>query len=113
MGKNVCSAAINHGNSQSSLKALEFYSGIGGMHGAVETAYKAGHIPAVEVLAAFDNNPVANSVYEHNFGRIVRRVCTVSATWLCQLLMLTCHAACPLIGSLHCRTTLKQFLFNK
>ena len=88
MGKNACSAAVNHGTSQSTLKALEFYSGIGGMHCAVERACKAGHIPAVEVLAAFDINPVANSVYEHNFGHIVRRVCTISATWLWQVLLL-------------------------
>ena len=75
MGKSAHSAAINHGNS-SDVKALEFYSGIGGMHFACEMACKLGYIPPVEVLAAFDINPVANAVYEHNFGSIVRRVCS-------------------------------------
>jgi site-specific DNA-cytosine methylase len=74
MGKTVCSAVINHGSCQTLVTALEFYSGIGGMHFACERAANLGHIPAVEVLAAFDINPVANAVYEHNFGSLVRRV---------------------------------------
>ena len=52
------------------LTALEFYSGIGGMRYALDAATRTnrtnrgGH----RVLAAFDLNPVANAVYEHNFG---------------------------------------------
>ena len=48
------------------ITALEFYSGIGGMRYALHAAVgkQRGH----RVLAAFDLNPVANVVYEHNFG---------------------------------------------
>eukprot|EP00729_Bicosta_minor_P019272 gene19272-19675_t len=44
------------------IRALEFYSGIGGMHFAL----KAAGIDAT-VLAAFDINTNANDVYKHNF----------------------------------------------
>jgi tRNA (cytosine38-C5)-methyltransferase len=47
------------------ITALEFYSGIGGMRYALDAAAgERGH----RVLAAFDLNPVANAVYQHNFG---------------------------------------------
>lgn len=46
------------------LRALEFYSGIGGMHYALIAA-----VPEAEVLRAFEINDVANDVYEHNFGK--------------------------------------------
>lgn len=83
MGKNVGPAAINLGTSESAVQALEFYSGIGGMHFACDRACKLGHIPcSVEVLAAFDLNPVANAVYEHNFGHIVRGVGNILCTTL-------------------------------
>nr|XP_020662315.1 tRNA (cytosine(38)-C(5))-methyltransferase isoform X1 [Pogona vitticeps] len=44
------------------LRVLELYSGIGGMHYALQ----ASGIPA-EVVAAVDVNTVANEVYSHNF----------------------------------------------
>eukprot|EP00897_Mesotaenium_endlicherianum_P003736 jgi/Mesen1/3390/ME000192S02555 len=49
--------------SSKKLKVLEFYSGIGGMHYALQLAQVA-----AEVVEAFDINEVANDVYEHNFG---------------------------------------------
>ncbi|BDA49241.1 probable tRNA (cytosine(38)-C(5))-methyltransferase [Coccomyxa sp. Obi] len=45
------------------LRAVEFYSGIGGMHFGLRKA-----CPEARVVAAFDLNEVANDVYEHNFG---------------------------------------------
>lgn len=46
------------------LRALEFFSGIGGLHYALEYALeKSG-----QVVAAFDINTIANEVYTHNFG---------------------------------------------
>ncbi|EIE24809.1 S-adenosyl-L-methionine-dependent methyltransferase [Coccomyxa subellipsoidea C-169] len=45
------------------LRAVEFYSGIGGMHYGLQQA-----CPTAQVVAAFDLNGVANDVYEHNFG---------------------------------------------
>ncbi|KAK9811898.1 hypothetical protein WJX72_012065 [[Myrmecia] bisecta] len=45
------------------LRALEFYSGIGGMHYALRSV-----LPDAQVMAAFDINDVANAVYAHNFG---------------------------------------------
>ncbi|WKY07127.1 hypothetical protein Q1695_006941 [Nippostrongylus brasiliensis] len=44
------------------LDVLEFYSGIGGMHYALEEA-----CPNSRVLAAFDINTTANMIYAHNF----------------------------------------------
>ncbi|VDL69800.1 unnamed protein product [Nippostrongylus brasiliensis] len=44
------------------LDVLEFYSGIGGMHYALEEA-----CPDSRVLAAFDINTTANMIYAHNF----------------------------------------------
>ncbi|XP_048367263.1 tRNA (cytosine(38)-C(5))-methyltransferase isoform X2 [Sphaerodactylus townsendi] len=44
------------------LRVLELYSGIGGMHQALQ----ASGIPA-EVVVAIDVNTVANEVYKHNF----------------------------------------------
>nr|XP_056713430.1 tRNA (cytosine(38)-C(5))-methyltransferase isoform X2 [Euleptes europaea] len=44
------------------LRALELYSGIGGMHQALQ----ASGVPA-EVVVAVDVNTVANEVYKHNF----------------------------------------------
>ncbi|OAJ39011.1 hypothetical protein BDEG_22894 [Batrachochytrium dendrobatidis JEL423] len=46
-----------------SVRALEFFSGIGGMHFGLEWAA----IDA-KVVAAFDINPQANACYNHNFG---------------------------------------------
>ena len=46
------------------MKALEFYSGIGGLHYSLSEARG----DSAEVLAAFDVNPLANKVYERNHG---------------------------------------------
>lgn len=48
--------------SEKKLKAIEFFSGIGGMHFALEDA----RVDAT-VIAAYDINVIANSVYIHNF----------------------------------------------
>ncbi|CAD7704046.1 unnamed protein product [Ostreobium quekettii] len=45
------------------MRALEFYSGIGGLRCALRRA-----APQAAVVAAFDINNVANDVYAHNFG---------------------------------------------
>ena len=46
--------------------ALEFFSGIGGLHCALKEATQALKIPA-KVLASFDVNPNANAIYATNF----------------------------------------------
>jgi len=46
-----------------SLKVLELYCGIGGMHFALQAC----GIP-FEVVASIDINPLACSVYKHNFS---------------------------------------------
>jgi tRNA (cytosine38-C5)-methyltransferase len=75
MGKTVHSAAINKGQGTAAITVLEFYSGIGGMHAALNLAEQQGSIPSAEVLAAFDINDVANRIYAHNFGgHLIRRV---------------------------------------
>ena len=53
------------------LKALEFYSGIGGLHYALRAV-----CPTAVVLAAFEVNGVANRTYAHNFGA-APQVCRV------------------------------------
>ncbi|CAH9122196.1 unnamed protein product [Cuscuta epithymum] len=56
------------GNGERPWRALEFYSGIGGMrYSLVEAAVNA------VVVEAFDINDVANDVYEHNFGHRPRQ----------------------------------------
>ncbi|OAD72996.1 hypothetical protein PHYBLDRAFT_146309 [Phycomyces blakesleeanus NRRL 1555(-)] len=55
------------------LRVLEFYSGIGGMHYAAELA-EWNH----EILKAFDINTVANEIYRHNFGAKLRLIETLS-----------------------------------
>ncbi|KAK9807411.1 hypothetical protein WJX73_001977 [Symbiochloris irregularis] len=45
------------------LRALEFYSGIGGMHYALQSV-----VSSTQVAAAFEISDVANDVYELNFG---------------------------------------------
>ncbi|RDD45044.1 tRNA (cytosine(38)-C(5))-methyltransferase [Trichoplax sp. H2] len=45
------------------MQVVEFYSGIGGMHYAIQES----NINA-KILAAIDINTVANNVYRHNFG---------------------------------------------
>lgn len=51
------------------LRALEFYSGIGGMHHALRLA-----APNSEVVKAFEISDVANAVYKHNFNTPVHQV---------------------------------------
>ncbi|PKK78988.1 S-adenosyl-L-methionine-dependent methyltransferase [Rhizophagus irregularis] len=46
------------------VRCLEFFSGIGGLHYAFILSEAEG-----EVIASFDINTVANSVYKHNFGK--------------------------------------------
>ena len=43
------------------IRALELYSGIGGMH------YAFKQINEIKAVAAVDISPLANSVYRHNF----------------------------------------------
>jgi C-5 cytosine-specific DNA methylase len=45
------------------IRALEFFSGIGGLHYGLRYA-----MPSATVLQSFDINVVANLVYKHNFG---------------------------------------------
>jgi tRNA (cytosine38-C5)-methyltransferase len=45
------------------IVALEFFSGIGGLHYGLQHA-----CPNAKVLASFDTNTIANKVYAHNFG---------------------------------------------
>ncbi|CAB4405167.1 unnamed protein product [Rhizophagus irregularis] len=46
------------------IRCLEFFSGIGGLHYAFILSENEG-----KVVASFDINLVANSVYKHNFGK--------------------------------------------
>ncbi|CAG8634242.1 14519_t:CDS:2, partial [Funneliformis mosseae] len=46
------------------IRCLEFFSGIGGLHYAFILSETKG-----EVVASFDINIIANSVYKHNFGK--------------------------------------------
>ncbi|CAK9802264.1 tRNA (cytosine(38)-C(5))-methyltransferase [Anthophora plagiata] len=48
------------------MKVLELYSGIGGMHYALQESGIKG-----DIVAAVDINTIANSVYNHNFPNIV------------------------------------------
>jgi tRNA (cytosine38-C5)-methyltransferase len=45
------------------IVAIEFFSGIGGLHYGLEYASVT-----AKVVCSFDTNTVANEVYEHNFG---------------------------------------------
>ncbi|KAJ3191678.1 C-5 cytosine-specific DNA methylase [Irineochytrium annulatum] len=47
------------------LRAVEFFSGIGGLHYGLEMATPPS---SSSVVAAFDINQISNSIYEHNFG---------------------------------------------
>ncbi|ELR10839.1 C5 cytosine-specific DNA methylase superfamily protein [Acanthamoeba castellanii str. Neff] len=52
------------GSVSPALRALEFYSGVGGMHWAVG---RAGLEQRVKVVGAYDLNDGANRTYRHNF----------------------------------------------
>ncbi|RHZ77713.1 hypothetical protein Glove_174g46 [Diversispora epigaea] len=51
-------------STQTFIRCIEFFSGIGGLHYAFKQAWSNG-----EVIASFDINIVANSVYKYNFGK--------------------------------------------
>ncbi|KAI8895805.1 S-adenosyl-L-methionine-dependent methyltransferase [Globomyces pollinis-pini] len=53
---------IDTTNDENTIKAVEFFSGIGGLHYGLEYA-----LPNATVVASFDTNTNANQVYEHNF----------------------------------------------
>lgn len=52
------------------LRVLELYSGIGGMHYALNLA----NIPA-DIVCAIDINPQANEIYNLNHGKLAKHVC--------------------------------------
>ncbi|XP_011866907.1 PREDICTED: tRNA (cytosine(38)-C(5))-methyltransferase [Vollenhovia emeryi] len=65
------------------MKVLELYSGIGGMHYALQESGVA-----ARVVAAVDINPVANDVYRHNFPEVAlmnRNIQSVTAQELNKL----------------------------
>lgn len=47
------------------IRALELYSGVGGMHFALKKSH-----PGAKVVAAVDINPNAVKVYSHNFPEV-------------------------------------------
>ena len=57
-----------NGGPANCIAALEFYSGIGGMHAALQQAQQEAQLPPCCVRAAFDINGVASAVYAHNHG---------------------------------------------
>lgn len=54
---------------KSKLRVLELYSGIGGMHFALQKL----NID-FKVVLAVDINPLANQIYNENFGKIAKHV---------------------------------------
>ncbi|XP_055615602.1 tRNA (cytosine(38)-C(5))-methyltransferase [Toxorhynchites rutilus septentrionalis] len=52
-----------HDEPKTMHRVLELFSGIGGMHYAIRRSGKL-----FQIMAAIDINPVANSIYNHNFG---------------------------------------------
>ena len=59
-------AANTNSSSQEKIRALEFYSGIGGMHYAMKRALD----DEVAVVGAFDINTTVNSIYRRNFPHV-------------------------------------------
>ncbi|CAK8697063.1 tRNA (cytosine(38)-C(5))-methyltransferase-like [Clavelina lepadiformis] len=53
--------------SEASLRALELYCGIGGMHYALKLC----GLENAEVIAAVDISPLSNAVYRHNFPGVL------------------------------------------
>ena len=52
------------------LRVIEFFSGIGGWHSALNRLDGHGAVaPVVDVVAAYDVNTVANAVYEHVYSK--------------------------------------------
>jgi len=58
---------VDYQRNKSSYRVLEFYSGIGGMRYALQIAQTNMRME-MEFVGAFDINPLANRVYEFNFG---------------------------------------------
>ena len=53
--------------SEASIRALELYCGIGGMHYALKLC----GLENAEVIAAVDISPLSNAVYRHNFPGVL------------------------------------------
>ncbi|XP_058444703.1 tRNA (cytosine(38)-C(5))-methyltransferase isoform X2 [Malaya genurostris] len=53
-------------------RVLELFSGIGGMHYAIHRSGKP-----YRIVSAVDINPVANSIYNHNFATIKAKNCNI------------------------------------
>src|SRR5690242_19160596 len=56
--------STSQGFSQMVIRCAEFFSGIGGMHYGIQGISEK----EIQVIAAFDINQIANTVYAHNFG---------------------------------------------
>ena len=62
---NMASKTIDS-SKRKQIRALEFYSGMGGMHYAMKRALD----DEVAVVGAFDINTTVNSIYRHNFPQV-------------------------------------------
>ena len=62
------------------LRALEFFSGVGGWHYALAEST----LPCT-VVGAFELNPNANAVYAHNFPKPAPRQCNIETLQLSEL----------------------------
>ncbi len=51
------------------VRVVEFFSGIGGMHYGLDVCAAANPALRFDVVSSFDINPVANTVYQHNRQR--------------------------------------------
>lgn len=67
--KNILRPGHHVMSSPQPIRALEFYSGIGGLHYALLKSR-----PEAEVLKAFDWDPTSCQVYHANHGPIIYRV---------------------------------------
>ena len=65
---NMASKTIDS-SKRKQIRALEFYSGMGGMHYAMKRALD----DEVAVVGAFDINTTVNSIYRHNFPHVSTR----------------------------------------
>lgn len=74
----------NTGVRKDSVRVLELFSGIGGMHYSLKKAADSlgGNAPEFQVVAAMDISDVANRVYRHNFpsaNHISGNICGLTA----------------------------------
>ena len=65
-------------SSPQTIRALEFYSGIGGLHYALLKSR-----PDADILKAFDWDPTSCQVYQANHGPIIDRVRCGQSLSLC------------------------------